>query len=79
MPLNERKILDIILNQCNQVPERYTGYRRELLETISEIVLLERQHKVIGTNIQVKINDKVNAAGQLLARKRGQSSEAGGK
>jgi hypothetical protein len=72
MPLNERKIIQIILDQCTQVQERCQGYRQELIETISEIVSEERRNRVQATNIQVKVNDKISASGRFLASKRGQ-------
>ena len=70
MPLNDRKIITIILDECESIQERCDGYREELVETITEIIALERQHRVQGTNIQQKINDKCNAAGNFLARTR---------
>jgi hypothetical protein len=72
MPLNERKIVSIILEEGQGVPERCEGYRETLIETISEIVQAERQHKVQGTNIQQKVNDQCNTLGRYLASKRGQ-------
>ena len=72
MPLNNRKIITIILDECESIEERCDGYREELVETITEIIVLEGQHRVQGTNIQQKINDKCNAVGNFLARKRGQ-------
>lgn len=72
MPLNEKKIIAIILEQSKQVPERCNDYRGELIETISDIIQAERQHRVQGTNIQQKVNDKCNALGRFLATKRGQ-------
>ena len=68
MPLNDRKIITIILDECESIQERCDGYREELVETITEIIALERQHRVQGTNIQQKINDKCNAAGNFLAK-----------
>jgi len=72
MPLNEKKIIAIILQQSKQIPERCDGYLGELIETIADIIQAERQHRVQGTNIQQKINDKCNALGRYLATKRGQ-------
>ena len=70
MPLNERKTIRIILNECKSIEERCDGYKEELRETITEIIALERQHRVQGTNIQQKINDKCSAAGDFLAGNR---------
>lgn len=71
MPLNDRKIISIILEECRGIEERCEGYREEIIEVISDIVEYERQHRVQGTNIQKKINDKCNAAARFLAEKRG--------
>lgn len=71
MPLNDRKIISIILEECKEIEERCEGYREEIVAVISDIVEYERQHRVQGTNIQKKINDKCNAAARFLSEKRG--------
>jgi hypothetical protein len=75
MPLNERKIIGIILDECKSVEERCEGYREELVEVISDIITTERQHRVQGTNVQQRISDKCNAAGRFLAEKRASGKE----
>lgn len=74
MPLNDRKTISIILEECAGVEERCEGYRKELIEVISEILDYERGHRVSATNIQKKINDKCNAAGRFLATQRGKDT-----
>jgi hypothetical protein len=71
MPLNERKIISIILDECQKIEERCEGYRKELVEVVTDIITTEHQHHVQGTNIQQKISDKCNATGQFLAESRG--------
>ena len=78
MPLNDRKIISIILDECTGVEERCDGYREELIEVISEILEYERGHRVSATNIQKKINDKCNATARFLATQRGEDSGAEG-
>lgn len=78
MPLNERKISKIILGECQTIEERCEGYKEEIVEVITEIITLERQHRVSATNIQQKINDKCNAAGRLLAENRSAPTGDGG-
>ena len=73
MPLNERKIIKILLDECKTVEDRCEGYREEVIELISEIITAERQHRVQGIYIQQKISDRCNAVGQFLAEKRGQN------
>jgi hypothetical protein len=75
MPFNQRKIISIILKQCQEIEERCTGYREELRETVSDILEAERSHRLQGTNIQQKINDKCNTVGRFLAQKRGHSDD----
>lgn len=67
MPQDKQKIINIVLNECNSVEERCVGYREELVETIVDIITMERQHQIQGTNIQQQINEKCNATGQFLA------------
>lgn len=72
MPLNDRKIISIILEQSKQIEQRCDGYRDEIVDVISDILEYERQHRVQNTNIQKRINDKCNAAARYLCEKRGQ-------
>ena len=73
MPLNERKIITTILNECNSIEARCDGYKDELIAVITEIISLERQHKVSPTNIQQKISDQCHAAGEFLTKQRGET------
>ena len=36
MPLNQRKIVEIIMSQTAEVPERCKGYREELCMTLAD-------------------------------------------
>ena len=76
MPLNDRKIISIILEQHAEIEERCEGYKEEIIEVISDILIYERQHRVSATNIQKKINDKLDAAGGFLAMQRGRDKGA---
>ena len=73
MPLNERKVITIILEECKNIEERCDGYKEMLVGAITEIIAAERQHSVQGTYIQQKINDQCYATGHSLADKRGQT------
>ena len=74
MPLNDKKIISIILEQCAGMEKRCDGYREEIIEVISDILEYERGHRVSATNIQKKINDKCNAAARFLATQRSQAT-----
>ena len=78
MPLNNKKIISIILEQCLYVEERCEDYREEIVEVISEILGYEREHLISATSIQKKINDKCNAAARFLAEQRDRDTRRGG-
>ena len=75
MPLGEKKIISIILEESAGIEERCEGYREEIIDVISEILEYERSHRVSATNIQQKINEKCNAAARFLAMRRGQDAD----
>jgi len=77
MPLNDRKVISIILDQCSRIEERCDGYREEIIDVISDILQYERGHRVSATNIQKKINDKCNAAARFLSDQRNRSPRRG--
>lgn len=69
MPWNDRKIISIILKECDGLEERFDGYRQEITAAVADILQYERQHRVSATNIQKKINEKCNATARLLLSK----------
>ena len=73
MPANERKVVQIILEEVQHVEERCDGYRMVLADALSDIVTAERQHRIRGTNIQQQVNHKCNATGEYLAERRANS------
>ena len=71
MPISNQKVVKIILDECALIEERCPGYKEELVDTLVEIIEAEEQHRVQGTHIQKKIDDKCNAAGDFLAKNQG--------
>ena len=78
MPLNDKRIISIILEQCAGIEERCEGYREEMLGVVSDILDYERSHRVSATNIQKRINDKCNAAARFLVDQRVQENRVKG-
>jgi len=70
MALNQQKLISIIMEESRKLPERCTGYREEVIDTLSEILTLERQHRREGIYIKQKIADKCNALGRFLSDNR---------
>ena len=76
MPVNERKIISIILKECDDIDERCDGYKEEIINVISDILIYERRHRVSAMNIQKKINDKFNAAARFLYEQSGRDVDS---
>ncbi len=74
MPLNNRKVISILLEQSAEIEERCVGYREEIRNVISDILGHERDHRISATKIQKRINDKCNAAAQFLSKQLGQDT-----
>ena len=70
MALNQQKLISIIMDESGKLPERCKGYRKEALETLCDIIMLERQHQREGIYIKQKIADKCNALGRYLSENR---------
>ena len=68
MTVSQQKLLSVIRDRVDQIDEsdRVPGYRRDLLETLAQIVVLEKEHLEARTQIQKKINDKAQALGTIL-------------
>ncbi len=70
MTVSQQKLLSVIRDRVDQIDEsdRVPGYRKDLLETLAQIVILEKEHLEARTQIQKKINDKAQALGTILLR-----------
>ena len=67
MPVASQRVLAIIFEEAKKCDQRFPGYHKELILTLSDIIQLERDHRVQGTNIRQRIADKIGALGHLIA------------
>ncbi len=63
-----KRVTEIIIEEAQRFPERCQGYQEAMLETLAEIIELERQHRLQGINIQQKIGDKCSATARFLLK-----------
>ena len=75
MPLNDRRIIQIIIEQCSALPNRCEGYLEEIVDVVAEVLAYERQHRVSATSIQKQISNKCDAAGRFLASSRANAAD----
>jgi hypothetical protein len=70
MTVSQQKLLAVLREQVDQIDEaaRVPGYRGDVLETLAQIVVLEKEHLEARTQIQKKINDKAQALATVLIR-----------
>jgi len=70
MPLDNRKVIEILLDETAKIEERCDGYREVISEGIADIFSYEREHAVANTDIQKRINEKCNEIGKFLSDRR---------
>ena len=62
---NDKKIISVLKEGIENIPDRYKGYKKEVLELLADVLLLERQHQISKIDVVKKIADKINASGQI--------------
>ena len=65
MAHNDKKIISVLKEGIENIPNRYKGYNKEILELVAEVLMLERNHQISKIDIVKKIKDKINASGQI--------------
>ena len=71
MPIAQKKVIEILMEEVQRLEPRCTGYPELLSETINDIMEAERQHRFQGMRIQQLVTEKCKAAGDDLNRRRG--------
>jgi len=66
MPLEKKRIEKLIGENLNEVPDRCKGYRNELLDSLNDVILEERQHQIQDTLIQNNVNEICDNLGKYL-------------
>ena len=67
MAVTPRKLIDAVRSVSEEVPERTTGYREELVEVAADILLRERDHAIKATQIQQHVTDLCERLGDFAA------------
>ena len=68
MSYNKKKMVKLILNECESIEERCEDYKQKILDAIVEILNAEREHQIQRTQIQQQVNSACYTAGDFLAR-----------
>lgn len=74
MPVNQKRLLELLKQQIIEVDERCEFYKEELFDTIVDVLTLEHQHRIQGTYIKQRISDKCSAIGSFLDKNRSETN-----
>lgn len=69
MSVDQRKLIAVMRKAVNGVEEHYPGYRNDLFDYVSQVVILEREHERKAIQIQKKVGDRVSALGVLIDKR----------
>lgn len=64
--VEQTKLLELIKNEIEELEYRFKGYKKELYETLIEILMLERGHLTAKTTIDKKVGDKIDTLGNFI-------------
>jgi hypothetical protein len=68
MAHNDQKIISVLKEGMENIPDRCKGYKTEIKELVGDVLLLERENQISKIDIVKKIADKINASGQVYYR-----------
>lgn len=68
MKSNKELFLKTLLQNADNVTDRYDGYKEDFKNLLAEVVQAEKEHQVARTNIVQKLADKIELAGQDLEK-----------
>lgn len=77
MPLDGQRVVRIIVEECSNLSEQYPGYRKDVLDVVTDILALERQSAWQNISIQKRIGDKIEAAGAHFMRRKPAPAQVG--
>jgi hypothetical protein len=66
MPVPQQLVIDTIRARCEELDERYPGYRREVIGYLAEILTIER---AAPKNVVQQVEGQLEAFGDLFHRR----------
>lgn len=73
MPVPQQLVIDRMRQRCQELEERYPGYRSDLIRYLAEILSLERAS---GRNVASEVEAQLQAFGDLYHRRASGTPEA---
>jgi hypothetical protein len=66
MPVPQQLVIDTIRGRCEELEERYPGYRAEVVGYLAEILSIERANP---KNVVQQVEQQLEALGELYHRR----------
>ena len=66
MPSDSELLVEALKKEMDDLPERCPGYRRAALDTLIDIVTLEREHRAARIPIVQKMKEKAEALAKFV-------------
>ncbi len=64
----EGQLLEVLKRQCANAPLRYRKYQRDLLDTLAQVLMIERANRTAPSNVVQQIEGKCEALAELILR-----------
>jgi len=68
MPAEQEQLLEVLKRQCRNAPLRYGKYHRDLLDTLAQVLTVERANRAAPGNVVQQIENKCEALAELVLR-----------
>ena len=75
--VGQRALIETLSEKVESVEELYPGYRNDLRDHLTDIVVAERENQERAINIQQKVTAKTQALGALILRNKTQPNSEG--
>lgn len=73
MPVPQQLVIERIRARCEELEERYPGYRKDLVGYLAEVLSIER---AAPNNVVRQVEGQLEAFGELFHRKASGSTES---
>jgi hypothetical protein len=68
MLADQQQLVEILKRQCTKAPARYRKYHEDILDTLGQVLLVERANRTAPGNIVQQIEGKCEALAELVLR-----------
>jgi len=69
LPVNDQRVVQIILENVDEIEQRYSGYSADMKNLVAEVMMLEMDHQIQRTNIKQLLLDKIALTASELYEK----------